>query len=64
MQGVSVQVFSVAAAVAIDEGRDDPQHLRQLAQRSMIAARCYFEGLGVIESEGGTPEGQDQTQPG
>jgi len=63
-QGLSLQVYAIAAAVAIDEGRDDPRHLRTLAQRSMIAARCYFEGIGVIEQTPGMPEGQDQTQPG
>ena len=64
-QGLSMQVYAIAAAVAIDEDRDTAEHLHQLARRSMTAARRYFEGLGLIEA-GGTPEGQDgaQTAPG
>lgn len=29
----------------------DPDRLRQLAKDSTVAARAYFEGIGVIESQ-------------
>jgi len=37
----------------------DPSRLRQLAADSLIAARAYFEGLGVIE----IPAAQQPEQP-
>ena len=29
----------------------DQDKLRQLAKDALIAARCYFEGLGVVKAE-------------
>ena len=33
----------------------DQNQLRQLAQNSQVAARCYFESLGIIQPEKETP---------
>ena len=49
-QQLSLSIYSRIAAEMLDPERPaDPAHLRHLAQQSMTAARCYFEGLGVIE---------------
>ena len=54
VQGLSLTVYSRIAAEMLDPEKDaNPEHLRHLAKGSMIAARAYFEGLGVIERQEG-----------
>ena len=61
-QQLSLSIYSRIAAEMLDPERPaDPAHLRHLAQQSMVASRCYFEGLGGIERQEG-PKAPDATQ--
>ena len=52
---VSLGIYSQLATSYIgtrDEHQSlDKDQLRQLAKDALIAARCYFEGIGVIQQE-------------
>ena len=66
MQQLSLGVYSqlaVAHARMREEHQDvqqtvDPDRLRQLAADSVTVARCYFEGIGVIQRK---DEGSNNT---
>ena len=52
---VSLGIYSQIAAAHIDT-RDkhqsiDQDQLRQLAKDAQLAARCYFEGIGVLRKD-------------
>ena len=57
-QQLSLGIYARIAAEMLDpEQPANPEHLRHLAKQSMLAARCYFEGIGVIQRTAG-PEAE------
>jgi hypothetical protein len=50
-QGIYVQLASGHVATRNSPQAVDPEKMRQLAKNSVVAARCYFEGVGVIKQE-------------
>ena len=58
MQQMSVGIYQQLATAHINSRDEhqavDVEHLRQVARDSGTAARCYFEGIGAIEQEGGS----------
>jgi hypothetical protein len=53
---LSMGIYAHAAAAQIRESPDDLESLRKLAKDSQLAARCYFEGLNIIQ------ENQEQSK--
>jgi hypothetical protein len=51
---LSISIYAQAVAgldIALAPALATPDRLRQLAADSMVAARAYFEGVGVLEVE-------------
>lgn len=58
MQGLSMGIYAQLASsnvtMKVDGFEPTADQLRQIAQYAQTAARCYFEGIGVIQQEGKT----------
>ena len=58
MHELSLEIYSrLATRLLTDEdrdGRDDPDRLRDIAKDAQLAARAYFESMGVQFAEGVT----------
>lgn len=50
-QAIYVQVAISHIATRDEHQEAGTERLRQLAKDSVVAARCYFEGIGAIETE-------------
>lgn len=50
--GIYAQLANAHIATRDEHQTVDQDRLRQLAKESQVAARCYFEGIGVISQEG------------
>jgi len=50
---LSMGIYSQLASAHIATQSVDLDRLRQLAKDSQVAARCYFEGLGIISQNQG-----------
>ena len=48
---LSLSIYSRAALDLIDSNTLDTNALRELAKRSVAAARAYYEGIGAIETD-------------
>lgn len=49
--GIYAQLATARISIRDDHQAVEPDRFRQLAKDSLVAARAYFEGIGIIEQE-------------